>query len=851
MSEKYQTREQRRKAATKNKTIKKPTKNVGQLIKKIFLIGISIGIIGMIVGAITFIVYAKDAPPLEESLLKDPLSSKIYDKDGNQFAELGAQKRTYLKYDEIPELVIDAVIATEDSRFEKHHGIDPIRLVGAVIANFKEGFGAEGASTITQQVVKNAYLSPKKTLDRKAEEAWMALQLERKFSKKEILEMYLNKILYGRNYYGVAKAAEVYLGLDKDELDQITLEQAALLAGIPQSPNRYNPFKHPESAEKRRNVVLSLMAQHGYITQEESKKAQAVPIEDTIAKPKEESQKYDAFIDQVLDEISELEGVDAQTGGLKIYTTLDPDAQEYVEEILANKESFPDNKNFQTGIALLDTRTGEIRAIGGGIDRVAGGWNYATDIRKQPGSTIKPILDYGPAIEKLKWSTHHQLKDEPYTYSDGTKINNWDNKYVGQQSMRYMLQESRNIPALKALQAVGLKDARNFAVGLGIPLEEQIYEPYAVGGFKNGVSPLQMAGAYSAFGNGGVFNKPHAVVKIEFPDKTVKDLAPEPKLAMSDYTAFMITDMLESVVDYGTGRAANVSGLNIAGKTGTTNYDKKTIQAHNLPRGAVPDIWFVGYTPEYTCAVWTGFEKVDENASLSYNDQKIAKALFKQIITNVSEGKNQTDFKKPSSVVRVGIEKGSDPAVLASEFTPKNEIVYEYFVKGTEPTEISKKYQKLLSPIDFNAQFDIPNDRLSLSWKNPNENMTDEENEEFQKSVAFEIKLSIDNGPFNILTTTKELQYIVDHPVHGAVYSFEMATIDAENPARRSESVQVKLEIPKEMDDFEDLPDSEDGNEDHINPDTDNPDGDLNLPDIISPGDNHSNEDKKKKKQDD
>lgn len=791
MTEQYRTREERRKAAKVKKRATKPKqRQVGGFLRKVFLACLAIGIIGIITGAITFFVFAKDAPPLDESLLKDPQSMKIYDMNNNKIADIGAEKRTYLTIDEIPQVIKDAVIATEDARFYKHHGIDLIRLGGAVMANVTHGFGAEGASTITQQVAKNSFLSTEKTLKRKAQEAWLAIQLERHYSKDKILEFYLNKILYGRNYYGIAKAAEVYLGLDKEHLNEITLEQAALLAGIPQRPNYYNPFVNPDAAEKRRNVVLSLMAQHGYITEEQAEKSKAVPIEKTMLKqPKVEVNQYDAFIDHVIREVTNEVGSKDVGKVFKVYTTLDPKAQKFVEDQLASDENlqhkYPDNKNFQVGITLLDTTTGEIRAIGGGRDHQQGGWNYATDIRKQPGSTIKPILDYGPAIEYLKWSTYEQIKDEPYTYSSGTPINNWDHSYSGTRSMRYMLQWSRNIPALKALQAVGLDKARDFAVGLGIPLEEQIYEPYAIGGFRKGVSPLQMAGAYSAFGNNGIYNKPHTIRKIVFQDGSEKDLTPKPEMAMSDYTAFMITDMLRTVVDSGTGTLANVPGLDIAGKTGTTNYDESTTRKFGLRENAVPDAWFVGYTPNYTCAVWTGFEKVDEYADLSTSDQQISKELFREIIKFVSEDVEQKTFKQPNSVVQLAIEKGSNPPMLASKYTPKDNIVYEYFVRGHEPTAVSKQYEKLASPSGASAVYDRALDQITLSWTHPD-----------QDNVSFEIKQSINGGSFTTLSTTNELGMVINQPTHGSIYEFQIIAINKEDPEDQSDPVTVRVEIP-------------------------------------------------------
>jgi penicillin-binding protein 1A len=806
MSQQYRTREERKKALSKRK--KQPRTN-GQMLKKIFMIFIVLGIVGLVSGATTFAFFISDTPKLDETLLKDPLSSTVYDMNGNKIAELGHEKRTYVSYDEIPKVLEDAFIATEDVRFYKHHGVDIVRLAGAVIANFKEGFGAEGASTITQQLAKNAFLKPEKTIKRKVQELWLAIQLENRYSKHEILEMYLNKIYFsnvnGSNIYGVAKAAEVYFG---KELKELELHEAALLAGMPQSPNNYNPLKHPEAAEKRRNIVLDLMAKHGFISKEEAEKAKAVAVQSTLAEPKKSETPYYSFLDQVIEEVSDYGKIDVFSAGLKIYTTLDPDAQSYVEELLDENSDIPyPDENFQAGIALLDTQTGEIRALGGGRNHSARGFNYATDTKRQPGSTIKPILDYGPAVEYLKWSTYHQIVDGPYTYSDGTKINNHDRQYMGKISIRTALAKSRNIPALKALQAVGLDRARDFAVKLGIPLEERIFESYAIGGFNKGVSPLQLAGAYSAFGNNGVYVKPHAVKKIVFPDGTEIDMRPEPEVVMKDYTAFMITDMLMSVVEPGgTGVSANVPGLNIAGKTGTTNFDESERKKYGIPKGVPKDIWFAGYTPHYTAAIWTGYKEVNEESYMkTKSEQQIAKQLFKKVIGHVSKNVDNKDFPVPKSVVKVAVEKGTDPAKLASDFTPKDKITYEYFVRGTEPTQVSDRYKKLEKPSNLTINYNQQTNEITLSWEYP---------EEWMEGVQFEISQSIDEGPYQVITTTGETAISIPNPIPGAIYKFNVVAFSTEINENRSDPAAAAIEIPVPIEDhLDDLLPGQDDNE--------------------------------------
>lgn len=778
MADNYQTREERRKQLEAQKKAKKKAKNKKKttnsskpktVLKRIFIAFVALGIVGLIGGLGTFAFMVKGAPELDEKLLKDPISSEIYDMNGKLIAEIGSEKRDYVEYDEIPELMRNAVIATEDVRFFEHNGVDLLRLGSAVIANFTDGFGSQGASTITQQVIKNSFLTPEKTLKRKAQEAWLAFQLEQKYTKEQIFEMYVNKNWMGSGGHGIATAAKTYF--DKD-LDELTLAEAATIAGIPQSPANYDPFKHPDKAEKRRNVVLSLMHQHGFINEKQMKEAQKEDITASLV-PEEDRATggipYDAFIGQAIKEIKEkYPDLDPFSDGLKIYTTLDTNAQDYVDQLMNSNEivKFPDDK-MQAGITLLDTKTGAILAMGGGRNQtVKFGFNYATDAKRQPGSTIKPILDYGPAIEYLKWGTYHAFDDKPYTYSDGTPINNWDDSHMGVMTMRRALALSRNIPALQALQAATLEKAQEFAKGLGIELEE-IYEPYAIGGFGKGVSSLEMAGAYSAFGNNGFFTKPYSVTSIELRDKTKLDLKPETNLVMQDYTAFMITDMLKDAVRSGTGTNANVSGLPVAGKTGTTNYTAEERQKYGIPKGAVPDSWFVGYTTNYTIAVWTGYDNKNKNWLIG-NEQKISQYLFRNLMSHISKDKQTADFPVPSSVEKVMIEKGTMPAKLASEFTPESDVLVEYAIKGYAPTEVSNKYKKLEAPSKFKAKYDKKKNLVVLTWEHPD------------NDVEFEIFVRRNGNAEQQLSNTTEKQ-VTFEPQGGGIYTFKIAAVRGEN----------------------------------------------------------------------
>src|SRR5699024_1378630 len=383
-------------------------------------------------------------------------------------------------------------------------------------------------------------------------------------------------------------------------------------------------------------------------------------------------------------------------------TTANSEAQELVYELMHSEDiGYPDD-NFETGIALINTETGAIEAIGGGRNFTSiKDMNYGSLVQHQPGSTIKPILSFGPAIEFMNWSTAHTINDEEYTYSDGTPINNWDNQHWGEIAMREALQWSRNIPTLKLFKNVGSDKAQEFAKELGIDIDP-IHESASIGGF-NGVSPLQMAGAYAAFGNEGVYNEPFSVEKIVYPDGEEKKLESlKSEAVMHDYTAYMVTDMLKSVVTSGTGTQVNVPGLPLAGKTGTTNIPNDIRQQYNISNGVLGS-WFVGYTPQYSLAIWTGYPSLkDEDGDIQYmledGTKNIAKVLFKELITQLSDD-NLDDFKMPDSVQRNGSElyiKGTDEerGVQQEKERKEKKAIEQKEEEGQEKKEQGEKETK-------------------------------------------------------------------------------------------------------------------------------------------------------------
>ncbi|QUW22141.1 PBP1A family penicillin-binding protein [Sporosarcina sp. Marseille-Q4063] len=782
MSDKLNSRVERRKAQ-ENARNKKP-KNTKGVIKKVFLTLVILGFAILIGGAGLFLFYASSSPKLDEELLRDPVSSEFLDKNDEVFHTTGSEKREYVNYDEIPKLMEDAILATEDVRFYSHHGMDFKRLGGAVLANFRSGFGSQGASTLTQQVIKNSFLSADKTLKRKSQEAWLAFQLEREYDKEEIFEMYFNKILMSGSTYGFGTAAEHFYGKKLAELD---LHEVAMLAGLPQSPNGYNPFINPERAEKRRNIVLGLMYQHGKITKEQMEDARTIDVASTLQQEENKvassGTKYPAFIDLVLNELEDA-GVDLSEG-LQIHTTLDPAAQRSVEDALAS--AYYANEKVEAGLTVLDTKTGEIVAVGSRNYKLAN-WSYATQEKRQLGSTIKPLLSYGPAIEYLNWSTGNTVVDAQKNYKDGTPIRNVDRKFLGTMTAREALYRSRNIPAVTTYDEVGHGKANEFAAKLGIAIKGED-QSNALGGTSEDFSTAQLAGAYAAFGNGGVYTKPHAVKKIVFRDgKTEKQLSPDSEVVMKDSTAYMVTDMLRDVLKPGigaTGANANVPGLDIAGKTGTTN-------------NAV-DSWFAGYSTNYTIAAWSGYKDRTPMESRMPGERLVPQELFKTIMTSISAGKETARFQKPSSVEEVKIVYGSNPLMRASSSTPSSMTRTELFVKGTVPKEIAEEI-KLDAPTKLKADFDEKKETISLKW-----NHKAPKSKTLKGDVEFIVYASMDGGEKKEMMRTTDNKVTFTGIEGGKTYTFEVVAILGElqsEPAsisiRVEEAEEPEIEEPEE-----------------------------------------------------
>lgn len=609
-------------------------------------------------------------------------TSIIYDGQSDVVTRLhGVQDRTWVSISELQPSTVYAFISAEDARFFEHEGVDVIRIAGAIVADIKAGSYVQGASTISQQLIKLSHLTSEKTISRKAEEAALAYEMERQYSKEDILEMYLNYVYFGGGYYGIEAAAEGYFGVHASDL---TLDQSAMLAGILKSPSGYAPHINYAASINRRNNILRLMQDYGYITDDEKKQASA--RRPTILHDKNE--EYSGYYtDAVTKSAAALMGITVDElirGGYSIYSAMDSDIQHYCEEMFKNGELFP-AEDSEAAIVVLEPSTGMVVAMVGGRSYTGGiSFNRATDIRRQPGSVIKPVIAYAPAFEYLNYTAADMILDEETTFADYTP-SNYGNKYYGWVTVREAVTKSLNVPAVKTLSAVGVYRAKDFAKRCGIEFDDKDDSlALALGGFTYGVSPLQIAGAYSCFASGGIYNTPTLIKKItDRNGLTVYEYRQDSRRVMSEANAYILTSMLKSVVTEGTGHRLNTLDIPIAGKTGTVG----------LANGN-RDAWMAGYTPEYTAVVWQGYDSdrlglLPSSATGGTYPALMLYELFNHIYPDGRSG----DFEKPESVKQYSIDaktlKKQHKAVLANAMTPQSSRITEYFTEETAPEDVS------------------------------------------------------------------------------------------------------------------------------------------------------------------
>ena len=673
----------------------------------------AVALLGIAAGIIFFITLINDTQwkSFDPSKLENQAQSLLlYDKDGKEAGGMSAgQNRIVIPLEQIPKKVQEALIATEDTRFYSHHGVDITRIFGALWADIRSGSKAEGASTIDQQLIKLTHLTNEKTWTRKLQEARLAIELERHYSKDQILEMYLNTVYFGHGAYGIEAAAQTYFGKSASKL---TTAEGALLIGVLKSPGLYAPHLHLDRSTERRDLILGLMNKYGYLTEDEMKKAQAEKVNLKLTDLNTDAHGY--FMDAAVEEAMAILNIDYETlvsSGYRIYTSMDTKLQAQCEKLMADKDSFPPNAKDGTkvegALLVLDSKTGAARAVVGGREYTARmGLNRATDARRQPGSTIKPALVYGPAIDRYGYNPATPILDEPVDFN-GYKPENSGGNFHGWVTMRQALTNSINIPAVKILNDVGLTTAKDFAGRLGIPFDKQDNSlAIALGGFTQGVTPMELASAYTAFPNGGRYSKGSLVSKIVDADGKVLYQNPYGNvLAMSDSTAYLVTSMLQDAATVGTAKLLGGSKMPVAAKTGTVAWKE------NKNR----DLWLAGFNPDYVVVAWEGFDTTDNSHYLAGSTSggkypaKIAKGVFDYLYKD----KEAPKFVVPDSVTMVALDKkalqDTQQIVLASSLTPEEYKLYEYFPKNAVPTTESSYWQTPVPPTGFNLTLSANN----------------------------------------------------------------------------------------------------------------------------------------------
>ncbi|KGF47932.1 penicillin-binding protein [Veillonella montpellierensis DNF00314] len=572
-------------------------------------------------------------------------SSQIYDVHGNLITTIhSTENRLPVKLANVPKNLQNAFVATEDARFYSHHGIDPIGILRAVWVNIAHSGVAEGGSTITQQLARNAFLTQDRTLKRKLQEALLALRLEQHYTKSEILEMYMNQIYFGQGAYGVQAASHVYFGKDVQDL---SLAQCAVLAGLPQSPNAYSPFNDLEACKKRQATVLGQLVKYDYLDSASAEEAKEADLElREKAEPAHAKSNASYFIDYVIAQIAQKYGDDAiYKEGLKVYTTIDMDAQNAAVDAMNELPTFYTDKNGlsqpQGALIAINPHNGYIVAMVGG--RGNDSFNRATQAERQPGSAFKPFV-YLAAIQQGK-TPGSFIEDSPVDFN-GWKPQNYEKTFSGKVTLRYALQHSINVPAVKLADEVGMSKVLKLAEEMGISTLDKKSDnnlASALGGLTHGVSPIDMATAYGTLANGGVKVKPIAITKIiDRNGQVLEEYTVDEKRVVEEKDAAIITNMLESVIKGGTGGGAYI-GRPMAGKTGTTDDSK--------------DAWFVGYTPDMVTAVWMGDDYGVETLN-GTTGGTVPAQIWKEFMTVALENIPASDFIVPSgarSIVNEGL----------------------------------------------------------------------------------------------------------------------------------------------------------------------------------------------------
>lgn len=614
--------------------------------------------------------------------LQMKVATQVFDINGQLISKLFEQNRIVVSINSISPLIQQAIIANEDTRFYSHMGIDPIGILRAIWVNIRTGSLAEGASTITQQLAREMFLTQEQTFVRKLKEAMLAIILERKFSKQEILQAYLNQVYFGEGAYGVEAASQVYLGKHASELD---LAESALIAGLVRGPNIFSPYADMNAALKRRSQVLQGMAGVGYITRQQAAEAQQEPI--VLAGKKKRPVQASYFIDYVANDLVSRYGANrVYKGGLKVYTTLDIRQQQAAEAVLGK---------YQGAVVIMDPRNGHIRAMVGGRNYEESQINRAISEVRQPGSAFKPFV-YATALNQ-GLAANSVIVDERININ-GYSPQNYDKKYLGPITLKKALRWSVNVAAVKVGQQVEMGNVLNLARSLGIttlvPQDDNLAS--ALGGLTQGVNLLELCTAYTAFANEGVISKPVAVIKVlDENDQVLEENRLVQQSVLRPEIAYILTDMLKGVLENGTGTPANI-GRPAAGKTGTTdNYETA---------------WFVGYTPQILAGIYVGN---DDRKPVEISGTQVS-ALWGQMMAKILTGTQPVDFLIPPNVV-AGVPVCANSGKLATASCPETE--YSAFIRGTEPVAAKSRARAGETPPAGNpAQPQEQRQRSKLPW---------------------------------------------------------------------------------------------------------------------------------------
>ncbi len=673
-------------------------------------------VISIIVVAGVVFAIAATLPDINSDSILTMSSSLIYDKDGNEVAALnGGENRVDITLDEMPQYLIDAFIATEDTRFYSHNGVDPIGIGRAIFADLRSGGYSQGASTITMQLVSTTILNNnERTMLSKIKEAVLAIKVEKKYGKDEILNYYLNEIYLAPGTYGVEAASRYYFNKSAKDL---TLSEAALLAGIVRSPGVYSPYNHPEKALQIRNTVLENMTKYdedtyGQIAEEA--KNDKLDLTTSESQSAAKGYAYGWYIDYVIDEAADIlsdlniSTASIYSGGYSIYTGMDTTTQSAMEDAYSNNSNFPSSPSgdiVESAMAVMDPYSGEVRGVvGGRVYETKRGFNRATDLERQPGSTIKPIVVYGPAVDQ-GYFPGTVLLDTPTTFGNNYKPTNYDDTWRGRISMRIAIEKSVNMAAVKMLQEITPKAGWEYGVKMGLPLvDDDSNLAMALGGLTHGVSPVEMASAYSTFANYGNYIEQHCITKIvDIEGNVLYEANFEETKVFSKQTAYIMTDMLESVTTEGTGKNARMNRP-VASKTGTTQLPDLKIFAG---KGGYKDAWFAAYTPELVGVVWMGYDNTtDDNGSAQYlrlswgGGGSYPAKIWKKVMTAALADMPVSQFEKPSGITTVTIDTKS--GLLPSSLTPDKYIGSEICNEENIPTETSDIWQKVKICTDSN-----------------------------------------------------------------------------------------------------------------------------------------------------